>query len=173
MLEISNSQAKVIQTKTNQIDLKLSPSFSPITLNAGAGARFDYSYSYWLRLNARLGIGYRHVFTRDLYVVTHTDEEESTVKISEIDDTEQFGVEAALRFDITPLHWLSFKIDASILEPFTDWKSPFVDMRGVVAIRLSSIASISYTLRMVYDLYILNKLQIDQFLQLRFSYKFF
>ncbi|MFA5624454.1 MAG: hypothetical protein WC966_05300 [Bradymonadales bacterium] len=161
----------LIDSKEQQLDIKLSPTFSPIKLSTGAGARFDYGLGFWLQFSARLGIGYRKVFARDLFVVLGSDATSQTIRLGQVLDTQQFGIEAALNLDITPLHWLSFKIQANLLEPFTDWKAPYTDLRFSTAIRISSIASLSYMLRVVYEKQILNRAQIDQYVQLRFSYK--
>lgn len=170
-VERYNHNGELVRTLKEQMDVELSPAFSPITLSTGAGARFNYALGFWLQFSARLGIGFRQVFARDLYVVLGSDAQ--SVRLGQVLDTRQFGVEAALNFDITPLYWLSFKIQANLLEPFKDWRSPFVDLRASTAIRISSIASISYTLRVIYDRHILDKAQIDQYVQLRFSYKVF
>ena len=170
-IEIQNATGEIVSTLENQREVKLSPSFSPIELNAGAGARFDYTFGFWLKLSARLGLAYRHVFTHDLYIVSDIDDDTRTITLNPVRSSSQFGAEAALTLDLTPIQWFTLKVDASLLEPFDNWKYPVVDMDIDAAIRLSSIASISYTLRLNYDIQMIDKVQIDQYVQLRFSYK--
>lgn len=170
-IEKMDSENNIISTKENQRELQLSPSFSPLELNAGAGARFDYTFGFWLKLSARLGLAYRHVFTRDLFIVSNIDDDTQTITLNPVFSSSQFGAEAALTLDLTPIQWFTLKVEASLLEPFDNWRYPVVDMDIDAAIRLSSIASISYTLRLNYDVQMIDKVQIDQYVQLRFSYK--
>lgn len=168
-----DADGNLISVLENQRELKLSPSFSPLELNAGAGARFDYTFGFWLKLSARLGLAYRHVFTRDLYIVNEIDDDTQTITLNPVLSSSQFGAEAALTLDLTPIQWFTLKVDASLLEPFYNWRNPVVDIDVDAAIRLSSIASISYTLRLNYDIQMIDKVQIDQYVQLRISYKIY
>ncbi|MBQ9394714.1 MAG: hypothetical protein IJU23_04250 [Proteobacteria bacterium] len=154
----------------DQTEIKLAPSFSPLKLNAGAGGRFDYSIGTWFKLAARLGLAYRYVYTHDLFVPAINDDEK-LVTLIPVDSSSQFGMEAAATLDLTPIKWFTLKVDAQLLEPFDNMKEPIVDLDVDAAFRLSSIASLSYTLRLNYDTSLIDKVQIDQFIQLRFSYK--
>lgn len=158
---------------TDRLDLRLSPSFSPILLNMGGGARIDHSFGSWLKLSSRLGIAYRHIFTRDLYVLRSVDGDNESFELHPVNDKASFGVEAALNLELTPIKWFTLKVSASILEPFMDLKAPVIDVDLDAAFRISSIASISYSLRMKYDRLLIDKLQADQYIQLRFSYKIY
>ena len=60
-----------------------------------------------------------------------------------------------------------------MIEPFEDYRNPIVVLDLDAAVRLSSIASISYSLRLNYDVSLIDKVQIDQYVQLRFSYKIY
>ncbi|MCL2326332.1 MAG: hypothetical protein FWC40_07570 [Proteobacteria bacterium] len=163
----------IAKIENDKLDTRLSPSFSPITLNTGLGGRFDHAFGYWLKLNARLGVAYRYVMARDLYVVHDTDNTDRIVSLYPVTSRSQFGLEAALNIESTPIHWFTIKAGATVLEPFDDWRKPVYDVNLAAAIRLSSIASISYSLRLRYDYQMLDKLQLEQSVQLRFSYKFF
>ena len=88
-----------------------------------------------------------------------------------LDGSSQFGIEAATTIDLTPIQWFTLKLDATMIDPFDNMKYPIVDFKLDAAIRLSSIASISYTLKLNYDVRIISEVQLDQFVQLRFSYK--
>ena len=166
-----NSDQEVTSTETGKTDIRLSPSFSPIRLNAGAGGRFDLTIGTWFTSSARIGAAYRHVFTRDLYVLFENELDDHIVTLDRVDSNAQIGFEAALSLDMTPIQWFTLKVDASLLEPFNHWKSPIFDLDVDAAFRLSSIASISYTLRLDYDPQLIDKVQLDQYIQLRFSYK--
>lgn len=172
-IETLDRGGSVVKTEYNRLDAKLSPSFSPITINTGAGGRFDVSVGSWLKFSARVGIAYRRVFARDLYIVSATDIHTSTLWLSPVEGSSQFGAEAAVTFDLTPIRWFTLKTELSVIEPFYDYKNPIVDLDVDAAIRLSSIASLSYTLRLNYDISLIDEVQIDQYVQLRFSYKIY
>ena len=168
-----DADGNVVSIETDRLDTKLSPPFSPIVLNAGAGARFDASIGYWFKFNARLGLAYRHVLTRDLYIVQSVNEEERLATLTPVASQYQFGAEAALNFELNPVQWFMLKADFSVLEPFVDYKNPVVDLDLDAAFRISSIASLSYSLKLTYDVQMIDKIQLDQYVQLRFSYKVF
>lgn len=172
VVEQRDGDGNVISRQENKLEVKLSPSFSPITLNTGVGGRFDYSVA-WFKFNARLGIAYRHVFARDLYIIDHIDDDTDTVIIDPVNDSSQFGVEGSVALEMTPLRWFSLKADVSVIDPFEDYANPVVDFNLDAAIRLSSIASISYNLRVNYDVSMIREVQVDQYVQLRFSYKIY
>ena len=166
-----NEDDEIEATLEEQTNIKLSPSFSPIRLNAGIGGRFDVSSGSWFKLSARLGGAYRHVFTRNLFVIADTDTQNHIITLNEVGNTAQLGLEAALNFEITPVQWFTLKTDFSLLEPFNDWDAPVIDLDLDAVFRLSSIASLSYTLRLNYDVNLIDKVHLDQYIQLRFSYK--
>ncbi len=168
-----NDDGVLVSSDSGQLDTKLGPSFSPITLKTGAGGSFDFTVGSWFKINARLGLAYRNVFTRNLYVVSDIDEDEDIVTLSPVESQSQFGAEAAVLLDLTPVNWFTLKADFSVLEPFIGSYQPVVDLDLDAAIRLSSIASISYSLKLVYDVQMIDKVQLDQYVQLRFSYKVF
>ncbi len=164
----------IVSSEMGKTEVQLSPSFSPLLLNAGAGGRFDVSAGSWFKLAARIGLAYRYVHVRDLYVANIEEEDdEDFVTLTPVDGTSQFGIEAAMTLELTPIQWFTLKVDTSVIEPFDNMKAPVVDLDLDAAIRLSSIASISYMLRLNYDISMIDKVQIDQYIQLRFSYKIY
>ena len=172
-VDVLDKNGDVEKTKEQMLDVKLSPPFSPISLNTGAGGRVDVTAGSWLKFSSRIGIAYRRVIARDLFVVKWTDATSSILTLAPVDGSSQFGAEAAITLDLTPLRWFTLKTDLSIIEPFEDYKNPVIDLDVDAAIRLSSIASLSYTLRVNYDVSLIDKVQIDQYVQLRFSYKIY
>ena len=130
-------------------------------------------FGSWMKLSSRIGIAYLHVFARDLYVIGEIDNTQNIVTLEPVEEYYRFGAEAALTLDVTPIRWLSFKVDTSVIEPFEDYRNPIVVLDLDAAVRLSSIASISYSLRLNYDVSLIDKVQIDQYVQLRFSYKIY
>lgn len=172
-VNVEDAEGNIVSTQTDKLDTKLSPSFSPIVLKAGAGARFDASFGYWFKFNARVGVAYRHVLTRDLFVVSDVDDDDRVATLKPVESQYQFGAEGAINFELNPVQWFTLKTDFSVLEPFVDYKKPVIDLDLDAAFRISSIASLSYSLKLVYDVQMIDKVQLDQYVQLRFSYKVF
>ena len=168
-IERYDSNGGFISGATDVLDVKLSEPFAPIDLEGGAGGRLDLSFGYWFNLDTRLGVGLRQVFARDLYVVDSSSSD--LVQIKQIEDANQIGAEAALILELSPTRWLLVKTDANLLAPFDDFSNPFLDFRGTITLRLSSIASLNYTIRVKDDPEILDETQVDQSLLLRFAYK--
>ena len=122
-VDVLDKNGDVEKTKEQMLDVKLSPPFSPISLNTGAGGRFDVTAGSWLKFSSRIGIAYRRVIARDLFVVKWTDATSSILTLAPVDGSSQFGAEAAITLDLTPLRWFTLKTDLSIIEPFEDYKN--------------------------------------------------
>ena len=170
-VHVLDKNDEIKSVKPDQTEIKLSPSFSPIEINTGIGGRFDFTVGNWFKMAARLGLAYRYVNIRDLFIVSHIDNDDKIVDLMPLEGSSQFGIEAATTLDLTPIQWFTLKIDATMIDPFDNMKYPIVDFKLDAAIRLSSIASLSYTLRLNYDVRVISEVQLDQFVQLRFSYK--
>lgn len=159
----------------------LNSPFAPIEMDFGTGGRFAYRNGTWLNISARLGFGGRQVFPRDLYVID--DDTSDPVLLSQRPPRTQFGFEAAIIAEVNITRWVLFKIDANLLDPFVSLPNednrsvgqlladPVLDFRGTLALRLSSIASINYVIRVISDSAIQAKTQVDQSVLLRFAYK--
>ncbi len=161
----------VSESSEAELEAEIAKPFSPIELDFGVGGRLDFSAGFWLKFTTRLGLGFRQVFARELYVVESL--RSGVAEIRQVDNVQQYGGEAAVILEVVPLHWLSFKADASFLVPFDDYTEPFIDLRASATLRLSSIASLIYTLRLKDDPSLIDKTQIDQTLILRFAYRLF
>ena len=164
---------QTVASTESKNELKLSPAFSPIKLNMGAGGRFDVSVGTWLKIANRIGIAYRYVYADELFVVQKLNDVDKTVTIAPVFTTSQYGLEAALSLELTPIQWFTLKTDVSVLEPFDDWENPIIDLNLDAVVRLSSIASLSYSLRLNYDISMIDEIQLDQYIHLRFSYKIY
>ncbi|MDX9723649.1 MAG: hypothetical protein RBU37_23075 [Myxococcota bacterium] len=166
--DVDNRLLETIASPVLEVDL--AQPFSPITLEAGAGGLLDFSAGYWLNVDLRLGVGARQLFARELYIAEGTDADGYWV-LRQVDDVGQVGAEGALILELSPIRWLQLKVDASTLLPFDDAAHPLLDLRASATLRLTSIASLNYTIRVQEDPRILSETQVDQAVLLRFAYK--
>lgn len=157
---------------TDVLEIELTESFAPIFLGAGTGVRFDFSAGFWFNFDARTGLGLRQVFARDSFVLDD-DDDTPEIELRLLDDITQFGAEGALILEFNPFQWLQAKTDAEILVPFDDPDNLLLNFRGAVTLRLGSIASLNYTIRITEDRELIDATQIDQSVLLRFAYKIF
>jgi len=152
-------------------DVQLTEPFAPIDLRYGAGGRFEFSPTYWFDLKARLGVGARHVFARDLFVLAD-DQGTPDFEIRQVPDFNQFGVESSLLTELRITRWVLFKAEADVLIPFDAPSETVLDIEATVALRLASFASLNYVVRLELDRAITTEVQLDQSVLLRFAYKF-
>jgi len=150
----------------------LAEAFAPIEPRYGTGVRFDVNLSGHLSLATRFGVGGRHVFTRGLFIL---DDDPATAELDvrQIDDVTQFGAEAALVAELTLGRWIVLKLDTSALFPFERYDAAVVDFRGSAVLRLTSFASLNYTVRVKDDPALSADTQTDHAVLLRLAYKLF
>ncbi|OIP35757.1 MAG: hypothetical protein AUK47_16290 [Deltaproteobacteria bacterium CG2_30_63_29] len=158
----------LIRVEEGALDVRLTNPFSLIDISGGSGVRFDLDYGNLLQVNTRFGIGIRQVFARNVFIIETNSAE---TNILEKADFGQFGAEGAVVLEFNPTRWALLKLDTSLLAPFDDFSNPFLELRATLALRLSSIASLNYTVKIVDDPQLLDATQIDQTILLRFAYK--
>lgn len=146
--------------------------FAPIEPRYGTGVRFDANVGGHLSLATRLGVGGRHVFTRGLYVLDD-DPATAAFEVRQVADVTQYGAELALVTELTLGRWVVLKLDASALFPFEDYDQTVVDFRGAMVLRLTSFASLHYSVRLRDDPALSADTQADHALLLRLAYKLF
>lgn len=149
----------------------LAEPFAPIELGFGSGLRFDFKVGAWLKVAARVGVGGRHVFTRDLFVDGGSNSKSGTHIAQQVGDVTQFGPELSLVAELNLTRWVTFKLDTDLLTPFDELDQPIIDFRGSVGLRLTSFASINYTARIKEDRKLSPDTQFDNQVLLRFAYK--
>ncbi len=155
-----------------QQSFTLADAFAPIEPRYGTGLRFDANFGGHLSLATRVGVGGRHVFTRGLFIL-NDDPSTAELEVRRIRDVTQFGAEAALVAELTLGRWVVLKLDTNVLFPFDDYAQTFVDFRGVITLRLTSFASLNYTVRIKDDPALSADTQFDHAVLLRLAYKLF
>ncbi len=150
----------------------LAEPFAPIEPGYGTGVRFDARWGRVLSLATRVGLGGRHVFTRGLFILDDS-ADSPELDVRQIDDVTQYGAEFSLVGELTLGRWIVLKLDTSVLAPFDTPEETFVDFRGSATLRLTSFASLKYTVRIKDDPALSEDTQVDQQVLLRFAYKLF
>ena len=167
-VQVVDPDGVILETRLGQKDVELTPPFSPIDVRYGAGGRFDIAPVYWFSLQSRLGLGARHLFARDLFIVTNPS---APYQVRRASDLHQFGFEASLITELRLTRWVLFKVESDLLLPFDDAANPVLDLKATVAFRLASFASLNYTIRVQRDPALTHETPIDQSILLRFAYK--
>jgi hypothetical protein len=166
-----DTQGNEISAFSNALETQLSEPFAPITLEAGTGPRIEYNASNILKLNARAGLGMRQFFALGLFVEDTGLSDDVARVFREVNDITQFGIESAVILELNAGRWIQLQSTLGLLAPFDDFNEPVIDFRGNLALRLTSIVSINYTMRVIHDVQVLNKTQLDQSVLLRFAYR--
>ena len=151
-------------------DVQLAPPFSPLDLRYGAGGRFDVNPVYWFNFYSQIGVGARHVFARDLFVVAD-DSSTPELDIRSVPDFTRVGAEFSTVVELRITRWVLLKLEADVLVPFDAPEETLVDFKGTLALRLASFASLNYTVRIQEDPELTARTQYDQAILLRFAYK--
>jgi len=144
----------------------------PVEPRYATGLRFDLRAGRTLSLATRIGVGGRHVFTRGLFILAD-DPETPELEVRQVADIDQFGAELALVAELNLGRWVVLKVDTSVLIPFSGAEETFVDLRGSAILRLTTFASLNYTLRVRHDPALSADTQLDHQVLLRFAYKLF
>jgi len=158
--------------ETSRSSFTLAEPFSPIEPRYGTGVRFDANFGGVLNIATRVGVGGRHVYTRGLFILAD-DASTAEYEVRRVADVDQFGAEAALVAELTLGRWVVLKLDTSVLFPFDDYDETFVDFRGAITLRLTSFASLNYTVRIKDDPALSVDTQLDHAVLLRLAYKLF
>jgi hypothetical protein len=166
-----NTDGQDVDYDTGVLETRLSDSFSPITLEAGMGPRVELNAGNFLKVNTRAGLGMRQFFALGLFVEDNDLSTEIERVFSEVEDITQFGIEGALILELNAGRWIQLQSTLSLLAPFDAFDQPVVDFRGNLALRLTSVFSINYTLRVIHDIQVIDQTQLDQSVLLRFAYR--
>lgn len=165
-----DSRGNELFVESGVSDTVLTPPFAPIDLRYGVGGRFDLSPVYWFDFKSRVGVGGRHVFARNLYIIDDFDDTPE-LDLFQVDDLTQFGAEMSLVLGVQLGRWVQLDAEFDMLLPFDDAEHPVVDFRTTIALRLASFATLNYTLRIQEDIQLTPDTQFDQAVLLRFAYK--
>jgi hypothetical protein len=158
--------------------LRLADSFDPLELKEGVGVSFDVDLSQIIDLHLRLGLGaleylYRSLLTqpRDAaYDLVACSTRRCYAKAS---SNNLLGAEATFIGSARLSRWLMIDTELDTLIPFRSSGSesdPVIDWRTTISLRLVSFASLAYVIRAELKKQESENLQVEQRVQLRFTF---
>ncbi len=153
--------------------VELGPVFALHDIRQGIGLNARPVRSYWIDLDLRLGVGFQQLVARDLHVAAD-DPETAEREFRRLEPfTHREGIEASIVAAGSLTGWLSYTLELGILEPFLDLENPVVALDAMLTIRLWSFASLNYLVRLRYDVAIVDDVQVNQAVLLRFAWNLF
>ena len=162
--------------KLQVLDVKLTDPFSPVEFEIGSGPRLSYTAGHWLTLNTRVGLGLRQYLGLGL-IVENDDAATAALDFEEVKNLIQFGIEGAVILRLNLGRWAQLQTTLSFLAPFLDptveagFAPPLIDFQSDLALRLTSVFSINYRVRVIQDPQVLDATQINMSVLLRFAYR--
>jgi hypothetical protein len=159
--------------------LRLADSFDPLELKEGTGVSFDVAPAQMLDLHLRLGFGIREYFVRSLLIAQPAGYAGDPDTCSENQCYEKavsgnlLGVEATVIGSARLSRWLIIDTELDTLIPFVSTgprADPVIDWRNTVSLRLVSFFSVAYVVRLELNKQISHYLQVEQRVQLRFTF---
>jgi hypothetical protein len=191
---VRNTDGNEVSRTTDRERFLLGPEFSRLDLRQGVGANWRAVRSHYLDLDVRLGVGFQQLFTRDLHRLEVSADEgqvdptvDPTVPPTTLpsdlrvyQQVEPFTHREGIAFNLVAAGsltgWLSYDVEFGLLEPFNDMENPVLDFDLTLTLRLFSVASLNYILRIRRDVETLPSdanAEIDQTLLLRFAFNLF
>lgn len=153
-------------------DLRIGKPLFPLVLKGGAGFRTSASWSSFIDFWALAGVGGRQVYNRGVWAGTD-DPETEAYEVQRQPNQGDLGAEATLFLELAPLRWILTTAEFEIFVPFTNAKEPSFRLDLDVDLRLTSVVSVVYTLRLVQQPTISPELQQIHSVALRFSVAIF
>lgn len=169
---------------TEPVDrLLLAGPFAPLQLREGTGGNFRVLRKRTIELDLRLGLGARQTLANGLR--TYGDRQSrpdpspedpdrtlAWYTYSLVDDGYVTGVEGTVVGFARPLPWVTVSTEFDGLLAFDQENSSFT-WRNQISLRLASFASLNYRYNLLLDPTIIDEIQTEHDVQLRFSYTLF
>ena len=150
---------------------ELATSFAPIQLKQGAGANFRVLHNVFLDLDLRSGLGSRQYVTNGQLVPADS-ASTAAFEMRQVRGTVLTGVEVSALGQARLSRYLQASTEFDMLLPFEGLTATQMTWRNTLSLRLSSFASVTYTLNVVRQPNVnpLDPFAYEQGLQLRFFY---
>ncbi len=152
--------------------VQLAPPLDRAELSFGGGLRFETRPAWWFDASLLVGPGGRHLATRDLYV-EDDDPDTPAFEIRQVPPSTRLGLESRLLTQLIAGRWGSLRVEADFFGPFDQFADLSLRLRTVATIRLSTFASLNYTLLFERDPQVTRAWQQDHSLLLRFAWQLF
>lgn len=168
-------------TRTQTTDrLKLTDSFSPLTLKESVGGFLRPIDHKWIRLELRSGVGARQTFADD-QLTLNDDPDTATIEVATLNSFTQIGLENVLMASGTGFgKRVTYTGTIETLTPFynsdaqTDDRNAFgvtnVEVSAALSFKLVEWASLDYEFRALRQPALLDEFQIQHNLLLTFGY---
>lgn len=145
---------------------------SPLTLKGGTGLRFDAAHPPFVDFWALAGVGGRQVFTFGQYAAVD-DPVTAEFEVERRGWSGDFGLEATLFLEVTPLRWLLLTTEFEVFAPARALEDPTLRLDVEVGVRVTSAVGIVYSLVLERKPAVTDELQQTHSLALRFSFTIF
>jgi hypothetical protein len=176
---IYDQNNNLLERRLRPDSLRLAESFDPLEFKEGAGISFDFTPSLIMDLHLRLGFGAREYLVRSLLIPQSGGVADDSNGCSanhcyvKAASSNLLGAEATFIGSARISRWLMIDTELDTLIPFTSSgprADPVIDWRNTISLRLVSFASVAYVVRMEYNKQLSEHLQVEQRVQLRFTF---
>ena len=158
----------VCQPYRSQVDrIGLGGSFSPLELRQSTGGNIILFRRRSVELDLRLGFATQQTLTNDL--VNYREEDNCLLGV---DNSFIYGPEATLVGFVRLSRWVTLSTEFDGLLPIGDEDGVYT-WRNQASVRLASFLSLNYRLNLEYKPTLSAETQVEQDVQLRFSYPVF
>ncbi|MBN1945876.1 MAG: hypothetical protein JW797_09375 [Bradymonadales bacterium] len=140
-----------------------------LSLRQGLGLNFRLLHLSFATVGLRIGTGLRQFLYRNAYI-DQDDPDSAELEYDQIESYYQEGLEATLNGILRFFRYIHYTTDLEVFSDFSDLAEPAVDWQNTVSLRLSSFASIDYTLSMLYQPQVTTDLQLQHNLLVRLSW---
>ncbi len=156
---------------TGETQVQLAGSFAPIQLTQGAGANLRVLHNIFADLDLRSGLGSRQYITNGQLVAVD-DPSTPAFEVRQVRGTVLTGVEVSALGQARVSRFLQASSEFDMLLPFEGLNSTQLTWRNTISLRLSSFASVTYTLNVARQPNVnpISPYFMEQGLQLRFFY---
>ena len=173
---IQDADGNALSTRTGpdgqgETQVQIAGSFAPIQLKQGAGANLRVLHNVFVDLDLRSGFGSRQYIANG-QLVPADDPKTPAFEMRQVRGTVLTGIEVSALSQGRLSRYLQASTEFDMLLPFEGLDATQITWRNSVSVRLSSFASITYTLNIVRQPNV-NPAQpfaAEQGLQLRFFY---
>ena len=154
-----------------ETQVMLAGSLAPIQLKQGAGANLRVLHSIFADLDLRSGLGSRQYIANG-QLVPVDDPNTTSFELRQVRSTVLTGVEVSALGQVRVSRYLQASTEFDMLLPFEGLTATQLTWRNTIALRLSSFASVTYTLNIVRQPNVnpVDPYAWEQGVQLRFFY---
>lgn len=169
---VRDPEGAVISERSDQEQVLLAHSFSPLEFKQGAGVNFRVWHTTMVDLDLRTGLGARQYLAFGQLLSNDELTTGTQLVLDQATNSFLLGPEATVVASVRLTRYLQATTELDALVPFGGTESTRFTWRNAISLRLSNFASLVYTLNLDRNPNVgrENPLAIDQGLRLRFSW---